>query len=177
MMWAMWAAPLEMAADLRTISNASAAILQNPEVIRVSQVRKTPSWPRNWANFSLCSCIATGIHEPTCILWNNLTLFLLQDPLVYQGRRVSKTSSGLQVWQRRLVDGSVAVALYNAGKLDARISLVFQDVGFTSCDRVAVRDLLGRADLGVHVGELGGGGTWAPVPAHGVAMFNLTISW
>ena len=38
-LWAMWAAPLEIAADLRTISPASAAILQNPEVIAVNQVR------------------------------------------------------------------------------------------------------------------------------------------
>ena len=37
-MWSMWAAPLEIAADLRNISNISAAILRNPEVIAVNQV-------------------------------------------------------------------------------------------------------------------------------------------
>ena len=25
-------------------------------------VRKTPSWPRSWANFSLSSCVPTGMH-------------------------------------------------------------------------------------------------------------------
>jgi hypothetical protein len=35
-MWSMWAAPLEIAADIRRIDNASAAILKNREVIAVS---------------------------------------------------------------------------------------------------------------------------------------------
>ena len=41
-----------------------------------SQVRRTPSWPRSWANFSLLwmySNIPTGMHRPTCIFWANLT--------------------------------------------------------------------------------------------------------
>ena len=33
----------------------------------VAQVRKMPSWPRSWANFSLYSCIPTGMHGPPCI--------------------------------------------------------------------------------------------------------------
>ena len=43
------------------------------------QVRKMPSWPRSWANFSLfLNCISTGMHGPTCIFWTNLTTFSLQ---------------------------------------------------------------------------------------------------
>ena len=42
-----------------------------------SQVRKTPSWPRSWGNFSLYSCIPTGMHGPTRIFWANLTTFSL----------------------------------------------------------------------------------------------------
>ena len=46
---------------------------------RRQQVRKTPSWPRSWANFSpfiAYSCIPTGMHPgPTCIFWANLTPF------------------------------------------------------------------------------------------------------
>ena len=97
-----------------------------------------------------------------------------QDPLVYQARRVSNSQGGLQVWQKRLHDGCVAVALYNAGATPARIPLVFEDVGFSSSDRVAVRDLLARRDLGVHIGELQG---VPPLPSHGAAMFNLSITW
>ena len=40
-------------------------------------VRKTPNWPRSWANFSLYSCIPTGMHGPTRIFWANVTTFSL----------------------------------------------------------------------------------------------------
>jgi hypothetical protein len=130
-MWSMWAAPLEIGADLRSIPAASAAVLQNPEVIAVNQ-----------------------------------------DALVYQGRRVSN-SDGLQVWQKRLADGSVAVALYNANDDPAAIPLEFDTVGFTGCDRVVVRDLIRRTDLGTHVGGL----HLDAIAGHGAAMLRLTISW
>jgi hypothetical protein len=134
--WAMWAAPLEIAADLRTIAPAAAAILQNAEVIAVNQ-----------------------------------------DPLVYQARRVSNVG-GLQVWKKELADGSVAVALYNAGETAARIPLAFEAVGFSMYDRVRVRDLLGQKGLGVRIGELDDGGSpIPPIPPHGVAMYNLSIVW
>ena len=99
-----------------------------------------------------------------------------QDALVSQGRRVSKSADGRQVWQKRLVGGDVAVALFNANDVAAPIPLLFEEVGFASCDRVAVRDVLGRRDLGVHVGALSGAGA-AMVPGHGVALFRLSIAW
>ena len=58
--------------------------------------------------------------------------------------------------------------------------MLFEEVGFASCDRVVVRDVLGRRDLGVHVGALtsGLGATGATmVPGHGVALFRLSIAW
>ena len=91
------AAPLEIAADLRTISKASAAILKNPDVIAVNQ-----------------------------------------DPLVVQARRISNVN-GLQVWSKRLADDSVAVALYNSNGANHSIPVIFEHVGFTSCDRVRQR--------------------------------------
>ena len=106
---AMFAAPLEIAADVRRMPNASAAILLNREVIGVNQ-----------------------------------------DPLVKQGRRVSNdggksalTSSeaiiscsktltrvaGVNIWKKDLVDGSVAVAVYNSrNETGAETELVFETV-------------------------------------------------
>ena len=71
------------------------------------------------------------------------------------------------------------MALFNAGESEAEVNLVFEDVGFASCDRVTVRDLLAREERGVHIGGLSNllrdqGGF---VPAHGVAMYNLSIVW
>jgi hypothetical protein len=48
-----------------------------------AEVRKTPSWPRSWANFILHSCIPTGMHGPTCIFSANLTPFSLEDLIIY----------------------------------------------------------------------------------------------
>jgi hypothetical protein len=48
------------------------------------QVRKTPSWPRSWANFSLLYLYSHGNawvnlhHGLTCIFWANLTPFSLE---------------------------------------------------------------------------------------------------
>ena len=36
--------------------------VSTPELGAVLQVRKTPNWLRSWANFSLSSCIPTGMH-------------------------------------------------------------------------------------------------------------------
>ena len=46
--------------------------------IDYAQVREMPSWPRSWANFSLYSCVPTGMHGQTGIVWANLTPFSLQ---------------------------------------------------------------------------------------------------
>ena len=99
-----------------------------------------------------------------------------QDALVSQGRRVSKSADGRQVWQKRLVGGDVAVALFNANNGAAPIPLLFEEVGFASCDRVVVRDVLGRRDLGVHVGALSDAGA-TMVPGHGVTLFRLSVAW
>jgi hypothetical protein len=38
------------------------------------QVRKTPSWPRSWANRSLFWLYSRRrMHGPACIFWANLT--------------------------------------------------------------------------------------------------------
>ena len=50
----------------------------NREMVQLrlpEQVRKTPNWPRSWANFSLFESysIHAGTHGPTCVFWANLT--------------------------------------------------------------------------------------------------------
>ena len=45
------------------------------------EVRKVPSWPRSWANFSFYSCVPTGMHGPTCTFWANLTASSLEGDL------------------------------------------------------------------------------------------------
>ena len=119
-----------VSADLRSIPAASAAILQNPEVIAVNQ-----------------------------------------DPLVRQARRIKTTAAGVQVWRKDLVDGSVAVALFNGqdGPV-GNVSLQFEDVGFTAVDRVTVRDLVRRRDVGGGAGRMSGAFLW-PIRSRATAWF------
>jgi hypothetical protein len=50
---------------------------------------------------------------------------------------------------------------------------VFETVGFSSVDRVAVRDLIQHRAMGVHTGSM----TVKPLPGHGAALYNLSIVW
>ena len=55
----------------------------------VPKVRKTPSWPRSWANFSLLwLCYHRDARANLCILWANLTPLSLKEgvtPVVTEG--------------------------------------------------------------------------------------------
>jgi hypothetical protein len=70
------AAEAEGFADLPAERAALAA--RGPELAALTEVRKTPSWPRSWTTLAFSSCIPTGMHGPTCICWANLTPFSLE---------------------------------------------------------------------------------------------------
>jgi hypothetical protein len=69
-----------MARDSRSLRSglSNAALLAKD--INTLQVRKTSSWPRSWAYFSLYSSIPIGMHGPTCIVWASLTRLPLGGP-------------------------------------------------------------------------------------------------
>lgn len=69
-----------------------------------------------------------------------------QDELGIQGTRI-KNNNGLQVWQKPLSDGSIAVALLNVSKNDARISVSLDEIGFKKGISSSVRDLWERKNL------------------------------
>ncbi len=69
-----------------------------------------------------------------------------QDELGIQGTRI-KNKNGLQVWQKPLSDGSIAVALLNVSKNDARIAVSLEDIGFKKGVTSSVRDLWERKNL------------------------------
>jgi uncharacterized membrane protein YgcG len=64
---------VEEAAKLR------ATLARRDQELAVHKVRKTPSWPRRWANTSaFYSCIPIEMFGPTYTFWANLTLFSLK---------------------------------------------------------------------------------------------------
>ena len=82
-----WANPVDFTLSLAQVeTNLADGVNKADEVSKQAafsqanslQVRKTPSWPRCWANFSLYRCIPIGMHGPTCVFWANLTACSLQ---------------------------------------------------------------------------------------------------
>jgi len=83
--WSIAASPLLMSNDLRSIDDASKAVLQNAEV---------------------CSCCCL------CSIRRHLTgsaqvIAVNQDPLGAQGIRISESPDGGQVWRRVLANADV----------------------------------------------------------------------
>ena len=69
-----------------------------------------------------------------------------QDTLGAQGTRISNRA-GLQVWQKQLSDGSVAVALLNLKDSAAEMNVTLGEIGFKKGVSGTVRDLWNRKNL------------------------------
>jgi len=101
------------------------------------------------------------------ILTNKEVIAVDQDALGQQGQRVMR-SGDLEVWSKRMVDGSRAVILLNRGASEAEITAAWTDIGYPEHVSAGVRDLWGHKDLGKFTGKFS-----AKVAAHGVVMVKV----
>ena len=101
------------------------------------------------------------------ILTNQEVIAVNQDPLGMEGRRVKK-SGDLDVWARRLKDGSRAVVLFNRGSAETEMSVSWEELGYPAHLTAQVRDLWQKKDLGKVTGALS-----AKVASHGVVMVKV----
>ncbi|MBN2425313.1 MAG: glycoside hydrolase family 27 protein [Calditrichaceae bacterium] len=69
-----------------------------------------------------------------------------QDPLGIQGIQI-KNKDGLQVWQKPLSDGSIAVAMLNLTNSETPMSVKLEEIGFKNGVPSPVRDLWNCKDL------------------------------
>jgi alpha-galactosidase len=114
------------------------------------------------------------------LLTNDELIALNQDPLGQQARRVG-TRQGVEIWQKPLEDGSVAVGLFNTGGFGetpqsyfrreaakpVTFALRLSDLGLTG--RWAARDLWRQQDLGDATQ-----GVTTSIRDHGVVVLRLT---
>ena len=129
-----------------------------------------------WAHFSLWAMLAAPLlagndvramnPQTLAILTNRDIIAVDQDPLVAQGHPLD---SDPRVWVKSLADGSVAVALTNAGAAAVDIGTTVAALGLPSLDCYRVRDLWTHT-------ESHSSGPLGPirVPAHGVAMLRVS---
>ena len=89
-----------------------------------------------------------------------------QDSLGLQATRI-RNSGGLQVWQKPLADGSIAVALLNLSTKNNSMLVTWKDLGLEP-GNAAVRDLWSITDLGIFKDTFK-----ITVPTHGVFMVKI----
>ena len=133
-LWCLQAAPLMIGCDVRSMDDATRAILGNTEAIAVDQ-----------------------------------------DPLGAQGRRVGVTNHAAQraeVWAKPLVDGSVAVGLFNlSGVVGRLVEVSWESLGIDPAQRCVVRDLWAHEDAGEFAVSYA-----TRVDSHDVALLRATPS-
>ena len=76
----------------------------------------------------------------------------------------------VQVWAKRLADGSVGVVVFNRGSAPASVEVTWSMLGLPAAAVGAVRDLWAHADLGDHTGSY----TCAVVAPHDVCALRVT---
>jgi alpha-galactosidase len=99
----------------------------------------------------LCSPLMIGCdvrhmdQEVASLLMNREVLAVNQDVLGKQAMRIKKNGA-LEVWKKKLADGSVAVAMLNRGSVSGEIAFTAGDVGLLDSSKL-VRDLWKEEDI------------------------------
>ena len=96
------------------------------------------------------------------------SLYAVTPPKGIQGSLIS-LGNGSQIFAKPLSDGAFAVALLNTAASVANVSVSWGMLAPQHVGGMAVRDLWGRRELGVHAG-----GYTATVAGHGVAVLKAT---
>ena len=99
---------------------------------------------------------------------NREVIAIDQDPLGLQGDVAKTYNDGqLQIWAKKLKNGSIAVALLNRDATAHRITVNWSDIGISG--EWQVRDLWKHSDNGKFNRQY-----TAEVPAHAAAMLRIS---
>ena len=98
-------------------------------------------------------------------LSNDEVIDVDQDPLGEQGKRILQNGN-LEVWARPLWDGTTAVALFNRGRTNADVAVMWSDLDLKGTQ--PVRDLWRQQNVGT-----GRVGLMRNVPPHGAMLFKV----
>merc|ERR1711963_641795 len=121
----------------------------------------------------IIGCDVNNMDEDTrTILLNTEAIAVNQDPRGIQGRLVRSPTTTTSVWTGPLVDGNVAVILFNTGPDPASITLKWNDMNILPTTEVLLRDLWAHQDLGVFKTSY-----TASVASHDVLMLRVIPSY
>lgn len=122
----------------------------------------------------MIGCDIRSMSEPTArILLNSEAIAVNQDPLGRQATRVGVTTDRRQpaeVWAKPMLDGSVAVGLFNMSDVDGRlIQVSWESLGLEPEREHVVRDLWAHDDHGAYTV-----GFETRVDTHDVALIRVS---
>ena len=147
-----WAKIIDLNANLAPY--AGPGHWNDPDMLEVGNSALTPVECRS--HFSMWCMLAAPLIAGNNIATMNDTIrdiltapeliAIDQDPLGAQGTRL-RDDNGLQVWQKPLADGSVAVALLNLTIAPAPMKVSLVEIGFRKGVSSSVRDLWNRKGL------------------------------
>jgi alpha-galactosidase len=117
----------------------------------------------------LLGCDLTRLDDFTLsLLTDDEVLDVNQDPLACQASRVFRDEgSRVEIWAKKLEDGSKAVGLFNRGNAAAFVTAKWSDLGIAG--RQNARDLWRHQDVGTFDGDF-----HAAVPRHGVVLVKIS---
>jgi hypothetical protein len=99
------------------------------------------------------------------LLTNPEVIAVNQDALGQPAQRLTNILAGAEIWTKKLADKSLAVGIFNRGKTNMPVNLVWHDLGLRT--NRAVRDLWLRKDLGRAKNFT------AEIPPHGCVLLRV----
>jgi alpha-galactosidase len=147
----------------------------DPDMLEVGNGKLTATESRS--HFSIWCILAAPLiagndlrnmdADTRAILTNGEVIAVDQDPMGSEGRRVKKDGE-TEIWSKQLADGGRAVALFNRGAAETKITVSWTDIGYPATLPASVRDLWLHKDLGAAPGSFS-----ASVPSHGVVLVKI----
>ncbi len=146
----------------------------DPDMLEIGNGHLTDD--ENWTHISLWALTAAPLLAGNDIrnmtpavkdvLMNREVLVVDQDTL---GKQASPVKNGdLEMWTKRLADGSVAVGVVNLGAAKAMATIKASELGL-GANITSARDLWAHASVSFHDGAY-----TAKVPSHGVIMLRVS---
>ena len=177
-LWVLLKSPLVLGFNLSNASAHTLSLLTNPEVLAVHDDPLGAAGRRVWSKPGLLSAarsaalvLADGFAARVLDALSSGVPLRNRTALPLPGKRVKGPLPGLlEVWAAPLSGGGLAVVLFNRGEWARDIVASWTELGLPPSAPMGVRDLWGRADLGIHTGSV----RRAAVPSHGVAFLRLS---
>ncbi len=98
------------------------------------------------------------------LLTNSEVLDINQDPLGKQAQKI-KENGKIQIWAKKMEDGSTAVGFFNLGTSDEAYLVNWSDLGIQNVQKI--RDLWRQKDVAINEKQA------IRIPAHGVCLWRI----